>query len=631
MTTAALTLAGLRVSAGARTIVDGLDLTVPRGRTLGIVGESGSGKTMLVRALTGLLPDGVTATGTYELDGTPVDLAGSRRAWSRVRGRRVVLVLQDPFTSLDPTQRCGPQILAGRQGAADDARADSDGRGAGGGGVRASGDGAGGSGVVGVGRGRAGRRGPRAARAARDAEVARRLTEVGLPARVARQYPHELSGGMRQRVALAAALAADPAVLLADEPTTALDVTTQREILDLLGRIQAARGMTVVLITHDLALARERCDDLVVVRAGEIVEHGPAREVFDHPQHPYTQQLQAAAAGRVRPGAAVGDGALLRVEHLRKAFPGAAAPAVDDVSLTVAPGECVGIVGESGSGKTTVARIVVGLETADAGDVRFARPTPDVGASGVGVPGNGASGSGAAGSGAAGGSAAGSSTSGVGSAGSGAAGVGRARRGEVAPRRDPRDVQIVFQDPYSALNPALTIGAMLDEALAVGPRTRTVDELLTMVGLPTSYARRRPARLSGGERQRVAIARALAPEPRLLVCDESVSALDVSVQEQILDLLATLRRDLGLTVLFISHDLTVMQQVTDRVYVMRAGRVVEHGATSRVLATPEHEYTRSLLAAVPGAPVPGAPAPSAPSAPSARPAEPSAPAPPATD
>src|SRR5699024_8436180 len=272
------------------------------GRTLGVVGESGSGKTMLVRALTGLLPAGVAATGTYELAGSRVDLAGSPRAWARVRGRRIVLVLQDPFTSLDPMQRCGTQILAGHSG-------------------------------------EHGLRAVRGRRADRDAEVARRLAEVGLPAHVGRQYPHERSGGMRQRVALAAALAADPDVLLADEPTTALDVTTQREILDLLARIQAARGMTVVLITHDLALARERCDDLVVVRAGEIVERGPAREVFENPQHPYTRQLHEAAAGRLREGAVVGDGALLRVEGLRKTFHGASAPAVDDVSLTVAPGE----------------------------------------------------------------------------------------------------------------------------------------------------------------------------------------------------------------------------------------------------------------------------------------------------
>ncbi|MGP7959394.1 ATP-binding cassette domain-containing protein [Sanguibacter sp. A247] len=593
MTDAALTLTDLRITArsGAhdREIVHGVSLTVPRGRTLGIVGESGSGKTMLVRSLTGLLPAGVTATGTYELDGTRLALNGSPRAWSRVRGRRIVLVLQDPFTSLDPMRRCGAQILAGR-------------------------------------RTEHSRRWSRTARADHAAEITRRLAEVGLPAHVGQQYPHELSGGMRQRVALAAALAADPDVLLADEPTTALDVTTQREILDLLGRIQAARGMTVVLITHDLALARERCDDIAVMRAGEIVEHGTADEVFTHPRHPYTRQLHEAAVGRVRAGAAPASGALLQVSGLRKTFHGAAGPAVADVSLDVTPGECVGIVGESGSGKTTVARIIVGLETADAGVVRFADAEHEVRAdagragagSGFGTDTGLGSGTGSGtGSGSGTGTGSGSDTGmgsdtglGLGSGTGSAPGSDGGRKGAVGRRsraphgtgRDPRDVQIVFQDPYSALNPALTIGAMLDEALAVGPRSRTVDDLLTMVGLPTSYARRLPARLSGGERQRVAIARALAPEPRLLVCDESVSALDVSVQGQILDLLSELRRSLGLTILFISHDLTVMQQVTDRVYVMRAGHVVESGATSQVLAEPAHPYTRALLAAVPGSP-----------------------------
>lgn len=609
MTAAALTLTDLRVTArsGAseRDIIHGISLTVPRGRTLGVVGESGSGKTMLVRSLTGLLPAGVTATGTYELDGTRLALDSGPRAWARVRGARIVLVLQDPFTSLDPMRRCGEQILAGRRTEGSTRWALPT------------------------------RRSARPARRDRAGEVTRRLAEVGLPARVGQQYPHELSGGMRQRVALAAALAADPDVLLADEPTTALDVTTQREILDLLGRIQAARGMTVVLITHDLALARERCDDIAVMRAGEIVERGTAEDVFTRPQHPYTRQLHEAAAGRVRQGAAPGSGALLQVNGLHKTFHGASSPAVDDVSLTVAPGECVGIVGESGSGKTTVARIIVGLETADAGEVRFARAGAAAGsergredgrdaegadgtALGLGDAAPAAVGAtvgpssgprSGGGSGRSPGRGSGRTAGpGSGRTAGGAPGetgaVGRRARAQRGTGRDPRDVQIVFQDPYSALNPALTIGAMLDEALAVGPRSRTVDDLLTMVGLPTSYARRLPARLSGGERQRVAIARALAPEPRLLVCDESVSALDVSVQEQILDLLSELRRNLGLTILFISHDLTVMQQVTDRVYVMRGGRVVETGATSQVLAEPAHPYTRALLAAVPGAPTP---------------------------
>lgn len=522
-----LTVRDLRVTAGDRTILHGVDVSAARGRTLGIVGESGSGKSMLVKSLTGLLPAGTSATGTVVLDGAAIDVPGTERTWARVRGRRVVLVLQDPFTSLDPMRRCDEQVMASSAT-----------------------------------RGRAARR----------AETLQRLAEVGLPERVARQYPHELSGGMRQRVAIAAALSSDPQLLVADEPTTALDVTTQREILDLLASLQAARGMTLVLITHDLALAEERCDDLVVMNAGRVVEHGPAARVFADPRHPYTRALHAAARGRVRTsGRGVEAPALLRVEGLAKQFPGTGHRAVDDVTLEVRDGECVGIVGESGSGKTTVARCVVGLETPGAGMVALRV------AAGVG----------------------------------GAEGGALVEAATLTPLQRARTVQIVFQDPYSALNPSLTIGAMLREALDVrapGAARRTVAELLEMVGLPASYARRRPARLSGGERQRVAIARALAPAPRLLVCDESVSALDVSVQAQILDLLARLRADLGLSILFISHDLSVTQQITDRVYVMRAGAVVEEGPTARVLSAPEHPYTRTLLDAVPGGSAASAPA-----------------------
>jgi len=589
----------LRVTAGDAPILPGVTLRVEAGTTLGIVGESGSGKSMLVKALTGLLPRGVTATGSYRLGGTEVDLGGSDRAWRRIRGSRVVLVLQDPFTSLDPLRRCGTQILDSAPG---------------------------------------GRR----SRAERRADVARRLAEVGLPEHVADQYPHELSGGMRQRVAIAAALASEPEILVADEPTTALDVTTQRSILDLLAELQASRGMTLVLITHDLRLAQERCDDLAVMYAGTVVETGPADQVFTSPAHPYTRALHDAippvdarldrmptVAGSVpaatdapgcpfaprcplaqercstdpvrlgplgsagerevaclvvgetvaghpstgpdvppvepadaasrsdtsaseAPSVGPADGAkpaLLRVDGLVKQFRGATARALDGVSLEVRAGESVGIVGESGSGKTTLARCVVGLERPDEGSVRVL-----------------------------------------------------GRDGPVNP--GPRDVQIVFQDPYSALNPALSIGTMLAEAASVAPpgaHRRTVGELLRLVGLPEHYARRRPARLSGGERQRVAIARALAPAPRLLVCDESVSALDVSVQAQVLNLLADLRDELGLALLFISHDLAVVRQITDRVHVMRSGRVVESGPTETVLAAPQHPYTRALLASVPGA------------------------------
>ncbi|GAB3145796.1 ABC transporter ATP-binding protein [Microbispora hainanensis] len=579
----------VRVTSAAGVLVAGVDLTVAPGETVAIVGESGSGKSMTARALTGLLPEGVHATGRLELSGQAYDLAG-RTPWQRIRGSEIALLLQDPFTSLSPVHRCGQQI------------------------------------------------GWALPRAGRAAGVARLLAEVGLPAETAGRYPFQLSGGMRQRVAIAAALAAGPGLLIADEPTTALDVTTQHEVLELVAGLQRARRMGLILITHDLRLARARADRIMVMYAGRLAEEGPAAEVMDRPAHPYTARLAACdppvthrlPALPTIPGsvprpyavsgacafadrcdlaaevcrtaepalAEVADGsgnsghrvacvrpadvrpvavllpavpppaaappavplletppatavpqeagpspALLTVRGLIKRFPGSAAPALDGVDLEVAAGEAVAVVGESGSGKTTLARCVVGLERPDGGSVAFA---------------------------------------------------GRAT--------GPRRVQYVFQDPYSALNPGLTVGASLAEALRAAGRPRSeVPGLLDLVGLPAAYARRRPQALSGGERQRVAIARALAPGAEVLVCDEPVSALDVSVQAQVLNLLSDLRRDLGLTLLFITHDLAVARQVADRVYVMHRGRVVEAGPVGDVLGAPAHEYTQRLLASVPAA------------------------------
>ncbi|WP_169981280.1 ABC transporter ATP-binding protein [Microbispora sp. H10836] len=564
----------VRVTSAAGVLVSGAGLTVAPGETVAVVGESGSGKSMTARALTGLLPEGVRATGRLELSGQAYDLAAARTPWQHIRGSRIALLLQDPFTSLSPVHRCGEQI------------------------------------------------GWALPRAGRAAGIARLLDEVGLPAEVAGRYPFQLSGGMRQRVAIAAALAAGPDLLIADEPTTALDVTTQHEVLELVAGLQRARHMGLILITHDLRLARARADRIMVMYAGRLVEEGPAAQVMDHPAHPYTARLAAcdppvthrlpalptipgavprpyevggacafadrcelaveacrtaepalaevarghrAACVRpsdvrpvavpplaVPPAAAVAPEAgpapaLLTVRGLTKRFPGASAQALDAVDLRIAAGEAVAVVGESGSGKTTLARCVVGLERPDGGSVEF---------------------------------------------GGGATG--------------PRRVQYVFQDPYSALNPGLTVGASLAEALKAAGRPRSearsdVPGLLDLVGLPAAYARRRPAALSGGERQRVAIARALAPGAELLVCDEPVSALDVSVQAQVLNLLSDLRRELGLTLLFITHDLAVARQVADRVYVMRRGRVVETGPVGGVLGAPAHEYTQRLLASVPAA------------------------------
>jgi peptide/nickel transport system ATP-binding protein len=460
-------------------------------------------------------------------------------------------------------------------------------------------------------------------------QAAARLAEVGIrDAHVADRYPFQLSGGMRQRVGLASALASDPTVLVADEPSTALDVTTQREILRLIRSTQAARGMSVVLITHDLRVAFSVCDRVYVLYAGQLLEVGSAAALEHRPSHPYTHALLAAEpllehrldrlpaipgavpraeavrshcafAGRCRftaevcrttrpqlrevdrdrataclryeeiaaelvpagrtPSVHVDERApaevLLRVEDVSKSF--GARPALDAVSLTVGRGEKVGLVGESGSGKTTLARCIVGLEIADGGRLELrGLDVSDYAALSVDA------------------------------------------------RREARHTaQIVFQDPYSTLNPARNVGFTLGEAVrrarARGGEAPTVEELLELVGLPSGYAARRPSALSGGERQRVAIARALALQPSLLVCDEPVSALDVSVQAQILNLLLDLNEQIGLACLFITHDLAVVRQVSDRVYVMHEGRIVEAGPTSEVLAAPREEYTRTLIESVP--------------------------------
>ena len=513
-----LAVRGLAVEGPEGTIVEPLDLAVPPGRTLAIIGESGSGKSMTARALTGLLPRGTRATGEAAIDGAGYALARTDDAqWAGIRGRRAVLLLQDPFTSLSPVIRCGAQI-----GATVRAR------------LRAAGR-------------------PAPARAALEAEVARRLEEVRLPAAAARAYPSELSGGMRQRVAIAAALAAEPRLLIADEPTTALDASTQGGVLDLLRELQRAHDMCLVLISHDLGVVAGRADDLLVMRSGEVVERGPAARVLAAPEHPYTRALLEAnpAIGDPIEPAAPGAEAppvVLAASGVSKRF--GAVQALSDASVEARAGEIVAIVGESGSGKSTFARCIAGLDRPDSGTVALrGEPLP----------------------------------------------AGRAGR-------RPGQMQIVFQDPYSTLNPSFTVGQSLEEAIAAGARggaggRRTAAELLALVELDPGLAARRPAQLSGGQRQRVAIARALAPRPELLICDESVSALDVSVQAQILELLARLRDELGLAMLFITHDLGVVARIASRVVVLRRGEIVETGATAEVLRAPQHAYTRVLVAA----------------------------------
>ncbi|MFI9551920.1 oligopeptide/dipeptide ABC transporter ATP-binding protein [Nonomuraea endophytica] len=547
--------------AGAGLIVDGVDLEVSPGETVGLVGESGSGKSLTARAAAGLLPKGLRAEGSVAFDGREF-LGARERTWRSVRGTRVSLLMQDPFAMLNPLRTAGAHIAESLRG-----------------------------------------------RASSPAEVARRLAEVGIDdPGVAGRHPFQLSGGMRQRVALAAALAGDPELLIADEPTTALDATTQHDILMLIKSVQAARGMGVLLITHDLRVAFELCDRVAVMYAGRVVEQGPAAELAKSPAHPYTAGLLAAvpAADRrlarlsgirgsvptaaevadtcafaarcdqathaceeerpplrelgpgrrtaclheVRPRARVEEAApperpaagaeVLRVTDLRKRY--GAHVALGGVSLHVGRGETVGVVGGSGSGKTTLARCVLGLATPDSGTIALADA--------------------------------------------------------VRPRH--RLVQCVFQDPSTSLNPAMTVGAALAEAAAQGQKEGRLDvrDLLELVGLPAAYAGRRPAGLSGGERQRVAIARALSVRPELLICDEPVASLDVSVQAHVLELL----REVGGSMLFITHDLAVVRQLADRLVVLSRGEVVESGGTAEVLDSPAHDYTRRLLASVPAIP-----------------------------
>ncbi|MGW1738753.1 dipeptide ABC transporter ATP-binding protein [Nocardia sp. NPDC001965] len=506
------------------TAVDGISLTIRAGETLAVVGESGSGKSSLAHAVIGLLSGGGEVTaGTVTFAGEHLERLPAR-AWRRIRGTQIGFVPQDPAVSLNPVLRIGDQV-------AETLRI----------------------------HGRADRRTARA-------EAIRILTEAGIdrPALRARQFPQDLSGGQRQRVLIGIALACGPRLVIADEPTSALDVTVQRRILDHLAGRTAESGTAVLLITHDLGVAADRADRIVVMRNGRIVESGTAEAVFTEPRHDYTRRLLAAASrtGRThRPERPRSATPLLSARGLHKSFRvarGTTLAAVTDVSLTIDRGETLAVVGESGSGKSTTARIVARLENPDRGTVEF--DGTDIGA----------------------------------------------LRGARL-REWRRRVQIVYQNPYGSLNPKLTIGDIVAEplrAFGIGDRSTRRDrvaELLDQVALPASAAVRRPAELSGGQRQRVAIARALALRPDLVILDEPVSALDVSVQAQILSLLDALQTELSLGYLFVSHDLAVVRGMSDRVAVMRAGRIVETGPTAEIFESPRHEFTRELLMAVPGA------------------------------
>ena len=536
MSSPVLAVEDLHVRIGGSHIVRGVSFQVEREATLGIVGESGSGKSMTVLAATGLLDaPGAVVTGSSSLagQGDSIELVGaSPRTLRGVHGGRIGFVFQDPGTSLNPLLTLERQITESLE---------------------------------------AHRHPSRREAKARALEL---LEAVGLPNPESRlrSYPHQLSGGQRQRVMIAIALACDPELLIADEPTTSLDVTTQAQIIDLVRDLQRDFGTAVVWISHDLGVIGQVADDVTVLLDGDVVERAPVLDVFDHPEEPYTRRLLEARplVGSSGPPPVADDAeTLLEVSGLDVRFPvttptgRSTVHAVKDLSFRIRRGSTLGLVGESGSGKSTVAAALTGLVRPDAGSVHLD--------------------------------------------GSDVLAAGR-RGGKRAEKALRRRIGLVLQDPFASLNPRMPIGGSVGEPLVVhglakgkaGRRSR-IGELLDLVGLPSSFADRYPHELSGGQRQRVSIARALALEPELLILDESTASLDVSVQAQVLDLLADLQRRLGLTYLFIGHDLAVIQQVSHDVLVMRSGVAVEYRPAVELFAEPEDEYTRALLAAVPPA------------------------------
>ncbi|MEV0245443.1 ABC transporter ATP-binding protein [Nocardia sp. NPDC050712] len=530
-----LSIRDLHVRFGSRAVVHGVDVDVAPGEVVALVGESGSGKSLTARAALGLLPAGATATGSIRLVGTEV-VGADEAELTALRGIRAAMVFQEPQTALNPVQKVGTQLTQALR--AHQAR----------------------SGAKTL---------SKSETRARAVELLR-LVEIPDPERRFDWYPHQLSGGQKQRVVIALALSGAPDLLIADEPTTALDVTVQAEILDLLRSLRESQGTAVLFITHNLGVVAEIADRVVVLRAGRVVEEQPVHQLFATPAAPYTRELLASVprlpgpeeAERIVVETAPDPDAetVLRISDLSVVYRGRGGDkdfrALSDISLTLAPGEVIGLVGESGSGKSTLGRTALGLIPAHSGQVEL-----------TGIP------------------------------------LGGLRRRELRALR--KHVALVHQDVTASLDPRRSIEDAIGEPLVVhraasGALLREkVGALLESVRLPRDYAGRRPGELSGGQRQRVALARALALSPRLLVADEPTSALDVSVQAQVLDLFTDLRAEYGFACLFISHDLAVVHQVADRVLVLRRGELVETGAVAEVFRNPAHEYTRALLAAVP--------------------------------
>ena len=532
-----LSVRGLSISFDGVEVVHGIDLGLAAGECLALVGESGSGKTVTSRAMLGQIPrPGLVSAAELVVDGVDARDLGERD-WQRLRGSRVGLVSQDALVSLDPLRTIGREI----------------------------------SEVLEV---HAGRERGRLSRAELGRAVHDELVHVAVPRPElrARQYAHELSGGLRQRALVASATIAKPRLLIADEPTTALDLTVQAQVLELLARLKG-EGTGVLLISHDLAVVARIADRVAVMRSGEIVEAGRTEAVLAAPKHEYTRALLAATPSLHRKGERLSalpplrlgrgepvdrDRVVLSATGIRQSFrqpDGSRLTAVDDVSLELKAGRTLGIVGESGSGKTTLGRVLLGLQRPDGGEVLL-----------DGAP------------------------------------------WSALPERDRRrrrgGIQAVYQDPLSSFDPRVKVGAILREALALSgvpgaERRGRAVELAGRVGLAEELLGRSPLALSGGQRQRVAIARALARSPRVLICDEPVSALDVSIQAQVLDLFADVQQQLGLAMVFISHDLGVVHHVSDEVLVMKDGVVVERGAADSLFTAPQHPYTQALLSAVP--------------------------------
>ncbi|ESY49361.1 dipeptide ABC transporter ATP-binding protein [Mesorhizobium sp. M0761] len=523
-----LQIENLSLAVGDTPILKGVELSVAPGEVMGLVGESGSGKSMTALTIMQLLPHAARAAGRVTFDGIDI-LAATEDQMCALRGDDIGMVFQEPMTALNPVKTIGEQVAEGIRWHTRASRADAEDR------------------------------------------ARKMLDRVGLPEAKfpLSRYPHELSGGQRQRVVIAIACALKPKLLIADEPTTALDVVLQAQILDLLRGLVSENRMGLLLISHDLAVVTEMADRITILRHGEVMEAGDTARTLSEQLHPYTRQLALASMhvpARAKVHAAGQGKPLLEVEGVTRDYPGrrtslfkSAAPirAVDDVSLSLAPGQSVALVGRSGCGKSTLARMILALDKSTSGTIRFRGET---------ITG----------------------------------------KSEAELKAARRDMQVVFQDPYGSFDPRQKVVKLVAEPLHVletkptpAERREMVAHALHEVGLGTSDMDKYPHEFSGGQRQRLSIARAIITRPKLVVADEPVSALDVSIRAQILDLFAELNQKLGIGYLFITHDLTVARAITDEVLVMHDGRIVERGKTGDVLDHPQSEAARALVAAAP--------------------------------